>query len=72
MDQIREAILSGDRSIERYAGIAVPEVLAAIVAADPPAEPAPATALVPVAATPPAGRRARRPARAVGADEAVV
>ena len=24
MDQIREAILSGDRSIETYAGIAVP------------------------------------------------
>ncbi len=52
---------------EVAAGIAVPEALAAIVAADPVTESAPA-----VTAGPPLGRRARRPATAVGADEAVV
>ena len=62
----------GNLPAEVGAGVAVPEALAAIVGADPLDEPAPATAVVPAAVTPPAGRRARRPATAVGADEAVV
>ena len=69
----------GALPVEVAAGIEVPEALAAIagadpVGADPVAEPAtsPQPALTPAAAAPPPGRRARRPATAVGADEAVV
>ena len=66
----------GNLPVEVTAGIAVPEVLAAIVEADPVTEAVPgaeAAPPVPLAAAPsPVGRRARRPVTAVGADEAVV
>jgi hypothetical protein len=62
----------GNLPAEVVAGIAVPEALAAIVGADPAAETAVAATGSLARATSPVGRRARRPATVVGADEAVV
>jgi hypothetical protein len=62
----------GNLPAEVAAGIAAPEALAAIVGADPVAESAAAAIPALAPATSPVGRRARRPATAVGADEAVV
>jgi hypothetical protein len=63
------ALPYGNLPAEVAAGIAVPEALGAIVAADPVTESVPAVTTV-VAASP--ARRVRRPPTAVGADEAVV
>ena len=63
------ALPYGSLPAEVTAGMAAP-ALAAIVGAEPVAEAAPDP--IPAASTSPATRRARRPATAVGADEAVV
>jgi hypoxanthine phosphoribosyltransferase len=64
------ALPYGNLRVEAAAGIAAPAALAAIAGADPVTE----MDLVPAlaAAAPAIGRRARRPASAVAADEAVV
>ena len=62
----------GNLPPEVVAGIAAPEALAAIVGADPVVESAAAAIPALSPATSPVGRRGRRPATAVGADEAVV
>ena len=62
----------GNLPVEVAAGLAAPESLAAIVEADPPFETPSDPAAAIVASTSGSARRSRRPATAVGADEAVV